>query len=184
MFHPAYLLGMNGIINVPFLFQQLWQEGRRQNQRCDFHTTPVCKRKPEVRFSASGLPQNCSFRWTPLPRLLRLNNIQEGGRGVMVCMSLLREHTQEELRVLEGSADSVGRDWPGALDSYFPCVFSDGEKIEFEWNTGTNVDTKKATSNFPVDLSALPKSLHTYAIFSWIAEFLRQTWLFGTWVPN
>ncbi|KAI4587481.1 hypothetical protein MJG53_005268 [Ovis ammon polii x Ovis aries] len=39
----------------------------------------------------------------------------------------------------------------------------DGEKIEFEWNTGTNVDTKKATSNFPVDLSALPKSLHTYA---------------------
>ncbi|XP_070655187.1 apolipoprotein B-100 isoform X1 [Bos indicus] len=39
----------------------------------------------------------------------------------------------------------------------------DGDKIEFEWNTGTNVDTKKATSNFPVDLSAFPKSLHTYA---------------------
>ncbi|KAB0402813.1 hypothetical protein E2I00_014757 [Balaenoptera physalus] len=39
----------------------------------------------------------------------------------------------------------------------------DEEKIEFEWNTGTNVDTKKAASSFPVDLSDYPKSLHTYA---------------------
>ncbi|XP_023475214.2 apolipoprotein B-100 [Equus caballus] len=39
----------------------------------------------------------------------------------------------------------------------------DEEKIEFEWNTGTNVDTKKAASNFPVDLSDYPKSLHMYA---------------------
>uniref|UniRef100_G1QIQ2 Apolipoprotein B-100 n=2 Tax=Hylobatidae TaxID=9577 RepID=G1QIQ2_NOMLE len=39
----------------------------------------------------------------------------------------------------------------------------DEEKIEFEWNTGTNVDTKKMTSNFPVDLSDYPKSLHMYA---------------------
>ncbi|KAM5143258.1 apolipoprotein B-100 [Callospermophilus lateralis] len=29
----------------------------------------------------------------------------------------------------------------------------DEEKIEFEWNTGTNVDTKKVASNFPVELS-------------------------------
>lgn len=43
------------------------------------------------------------------------------------------------------------------------CVFSDEEKIEFEWNAGTNMDTKKAASNFPVDLSDYPKSLHTYA---------------------
>ncbi|XP_053747096.1 apolipoprotein B-100 [Panthera pardus] len=39
----------------------------------------------------------------------------------------------------------------------------DEEKIEFEWNTGTNVDTKKAASNFPLDLSDYPKSLHMYA---------------------
>ncbi|KAB0380800.1 hypothetical protein FD755_008584 [Muntiacus reevesi] len=39
----------------------------------------------------------------------------------------------------------------------------DGEKIEFEWNTGTNLDTKKAASNFPVDLSGFPKTLHAYA---------------------
>ncbi|XP_025723366.1 apolipoprotein B-100 isoform X2 [Callorhinus ursinus] len=39
----------------------------------------------------------------------------------------------------------------------------DEEKIEFEWNTGTNVDTKKAASNFPVDFSDYPKSLHMYA---------------------
>ncbi|XP_035883587.1 apolipoprotein B-100 isoform X1 [Phyllostomus discolor] len=39
----------------------------------------------------------------------------------------------------------------------------DEDKIEFEWNTGTNVDTKKAASNFPVDLSDYPKSLHMYA---------------------
>ncbi|XP_001097500.4 apolipoprotein B-100 [Macaca mulatta] len=39
----------------------------------------------------------------------------------------------------------------------------DEEKIEFEWNTGTNVDTKKMTSNFPVDLSEYPRSLHMYA---------------------
>ncbi|KAG8524806.1 Apolipoprotein B-100 [Galemys pyrenaicus] len=39
----------------------------------------------------------------------------------------------------------------------------DDEKIEFEWNTGTNVDTKKAASNFPVDLSDYPKSMHRYA---------------------
>ncbi|XP_032209094.1 apolipoprotein B-100 [Mustela erminea] len=39
----------------------------------------------------------------------------------------------------------------------------DEEKIEFEWNTGTNVDTKKAASNFPVDVSDYPKSLHMYA---------------------
>ncbi|XP_061024609.1 apolipoprotein B-100 isoform X1 [Eubalaena glacialis] len=39
----------------------------------------------------------------------------------------------------------------------------DDEKIEFEWNTGTNVDTKKAASSFPVDLSDYPKSLHMYA---------------------
>ena len=42
-------------------------------------------------------------------------------------------------------------------------MFSDEEKIEFEWNTGTNVDTKKAASSFPVDLSDYPKSLHMYA---------------------
>ncbi|XP_004387651.3 apolipoprotein B-100 [Trichechus manatus latirostris] len=39
----------------------------------------------------------------------------------------------------------------------------DEEKMEFEWNTGTNVDTKKVASNFPVDLSDVPRSLHTYA---------------------
>lgn len=49
------------------------------------------------------------------------------------------------------------------MDDYFTCALSDEEKIEFEWNTGTNVDTKKAASNFPVDFSDYPKSLHTYA---------------------
>ncbi|XP_052040727.1 apolipoprotein B-100 [Apodemus sylvaticus] len=39
----------------------------------------------------------------------------------------------------------------------------DNEKIEFDWNTGTNVDTKKAASNFPVDLSRYPRMLHEYA---------------------
>ncbi|MCQ7614269.1 DUF1081 domain-containing protein, partial [Salmonella enterica] len=39
----------------------------------------------------------------------------------------------------------------------------DDEKIEFDWNTGTNVDTKKAASNFPVDLSDYPRTLHMYA---------------------
>ncbi|XP_058523352.1 apolipoprotein B-100 [Ochotona princeps] len=39
----------------------------------------------------------------------------------------------------------------------------DNEKIEFEWNAGTNVDTKKLASNFPVDLSDYPSSLHVYA---------------------
>lgn len=49
------------------------------------------------------------------------------------------------------------------MDDYFTCVLSDEEKIEFEWNTGTNVDTKKAASNFPMDFSDYPKSLHMYA---------------------
>ncbi|CAH6786859.1 Apob [Phodopus roborovskii] len=39
----------------------------------------------------------------------------------------------------------------------------DNEKIEFDWNTGTNVDTKKVASNFPVDLSSYPETLHKYA---------------------
>ncbi|XP_008586190.1 PREDICTED: apolipoprotein B-100 [Galeopterus variegatus] len=39
----------------------------------------------------------------------------------------------------------------------------DEEKIEFEWNTGTNVNTKKVASNFPVDLSGYPRSLQEYA---------------------
>ncbi|GAB1297285.1 Apolipoprotein B-100 [Apodemus speciosus] len=39
----------------------------------------------------------------------------------------------------------------------------DNEKIEFDWNTGTNVDTKKVASNFPVDLSRYPRMLHEYA---------------------
>ncbi|XP_058935120.1 apolipoprotein B-100 [Kogia breviceps] len=39
----------------------------------------------------------------------------------------------------------------------------DEEKIEFEWNAGTNVDTKKAASSFPVDLSDYPRSLYMYA---------------------
>ncbi|KAK1333256.1 hypothetical protein QTO34_006797 [Cnephaeus nilssonii] len=39
----------------------------------------------------------------------------------------------------------------------------DEEKIEFEWNTGTNVDTKKAASSFPMDLSDYSKRLHMYA---------------------
>ncbi|XP_037668799.1 apolipoprotein B-100 [Choloepus didactylus] len=38
----------------------------------------------------------------------------------------------------------------------------DEEKIEFEWKTGTNMDTKKVASNFPVDLSDYPRSLHAY----------------------
>lgn len=44
-----------------------------------------------------------------------------------------------------------------------PCAFSDNEKIEFDWNAGTNVDTKKVASNFPVDLSSYPRTLHEYA---------------------
>lgn len=39
----------------------------------------------------------------------------------------------------------------------------DNEIIEFDWNTGTNVDTKKVASNFPVDLSHYPRMLHEYA---------------------
>ncbi|MEJ1287271.1 apolipoprotein B [Cricetulus griseus] len=39
----------------------------------------------------------------------------------------------------------------------------DNEKIEFDWNAGTNVDTKKVASNFPVDLSSYPRTLHEYA---------------------
>ncbi|XP_042536666.1 apolipoprotein B-100 [Dipodomys spectabilis] len=38
----------------------------------------------------------------------------------------------------------------------------DGEKIEFDWNIGTNMDTKKVSSHFPVDLSDYPRSLHHY----------------------
>lgn len=53
--------------------------------------------------------------------------------------------------------------WPDTTDNYFICAFSDEEKIEFEWNTGSNVDTKKVAANFPVDLSGYPKSLHKYA---------------------
>ncbi|XP_058143655.1 apolipoprotein B-100 [Dasypus novemcinctus] len=37
----------------------------------------------------------------------------------------------------------------------------DEEKVEFEWKTGTNVDTKKVASNLPVDLSDYP-SLPVY----------------------
>ncbi|XP_029409841.1 apolipoprotein B-100 isoform X2 [Nannospalax galili] len=39
----------------------------------------------------------------------------------------------------------------------------DDDKIEFDWNAGTNVDTKKVASNFPVDLSIYPRALHKYA---------------------
>ncbi|XP_007937481.1 apolipoprotein B-100 [Orycteropus afer afer] len=39
----------------------------------------------------------------------------------------------------------------------------DEEKMEFEWNTGTNVDTKKVAFNFPVDLSVISRSLHMFA---------------------
>ncbi|KAL6051515.1 hypothetical protein STEG23_011320 [Scotinomys teguina] len=39
----------------------------------------------------------------------------------------------------------------------------DNEKIEFDWNTGTNVDTKKVASNIPVDLSSYHRTLHKYA---------------------
>ncbi|XP_023566702.1 apolipoprotein B-100 [Octodon degus] len=39
----------------------------------------------------------------------------------------------------------------------------DDEKIEFEWNTGTNVDTKKVASNFPVSLSGSLRNLHVHA---------------------
>ncbi|XP_045142529.1 apolipoprotein B-100 [Echinops telfairi] len=39
----------------------------------------------------------------------------------------------------------------------------DEEKMEFEWNAGTNVDTRKVASNFPVDLSDIPQSLLMYA---------------------
>ncbi|KAL1783421.1 apolipoprotein B-100 [Sigmodon hispidus] len=39
----------------------------------------------------------------------------------------------------------------------------DNEKIEFDWNTGTNVDTKKVAANFPMDLSSYPRTLHEYA---------------------
>ncbi|XP_007516840.2 apolipoprotein B-100 [Erinaceus europaeus] len=38
----------------------------------------------------------------------------------------------------------------------------DEEKMEFEWNTGTNVNTKKVASNLPLDLSSYPKRLHEY----------------------
>lgn len=64
---------------------------------------------------------------------------------------------------LQCSVESLWFPLTCTIDNYFPCTFSDEEKIEFEWNTGTNVDTKKAASNFPVDLSDYPKSLHMYA---------------------
>lgn len=49
------------------------------------------------------------------------------------------------------------------IDGHVTCAFSDNEKIEFNWNTGTNVDTKKVASYFPVDLSSYPRTLHEYA---------------------
>ncbi|XP_048209343.1 apolipoprotein B-100 [Perognathus longimembris pacificus] len=39
----------------------------------------------------------------------------------------------------------------------------DGEKLEFDWNTGTNVDTRKVASHFPVNLSDYPRSVQHYA---------------------
>lgn len=41
-------------------------------------------------------------------------------------------------------------------------VISDEDKIEFEWNAGTNVDTKKIISNFPTALSNYPKTLYAF----------------------
>lgn len=52
--------------------------------------------------------------------------------------------------------------WASITDGRVTCAFSDNEKIEFDWNTGTNVDTKKVASNFPVDLSSYPRTLHEY----------------------
>jgi apolipoprotein B len=49
------------------------------------------------------------------------------------------------------------------IDGHVAYPFSDNEIIEFDWNTGTNVDTKKVASNFPVDLSHYPRMLHEYA---------------------
>lgn len=80
----------------------------------------------------------------------------------MVCVSSPHERFQE-LSVLECSVESH---WSGAdliPLTTISCAFSDEEKIQFEWNTGSNVDTKKMASNFPVDLSGYPKSLHKYA---------------------
>lgn len=114
---------------------------------------PVCKQKPEVKSSPSGLPQNYSSKWTRLLPLMA-QQFQRSWRGAMVCPSSPRGYFQRAPGLGLGA---------GTNDNCFICAFSDEEKIEFEWNTGTNMDTNKAASNFPVDLSDYLKSLHMYA---------------------
>lgn len=76
----------------------------------------------------------------------------------MVCTSV--GSTESKLGGERGHGVNVDL---SSLNPHYTYSFSDEEKLEFEWNTGTNVDTKKVISNFPVDLSDYPKSLQMYA---------------------
>uniref|UniRef100_A0A8D2DWC7 Apolipoprotein B-100 n=1 Tax=Sciurus vulgaris TaxID=55149 RepID=A0A8D2DWC7_SCIVU len=58
--------------------------------------------------------------------------------------------------------DSSATAYGSTVSKRLVCRYDD-EKIEFEWNAGTNVDTKKVASNFPVELSDYPRTLHMYA---------------------
>lgn len=78
--------------------------GRKKAKSKVLSPYPICKQKPEVRSSPSGLPQNCSCRWTHLLQLMA-QQFPRRWRGVMVSTPSPREHFQE-CRVLDGSVDS------------------------------------------------------------------------------
>lgn len=160
LFNPMYPLGMDGHWYQIIFFSIATTKRKKAKSKVLF-PCPVCKPKSEVKSLPSGLPQNYSSSWTRPPQLTA-QQFPRSWSGVMVCTSSFREYFREH-RGREGISEKHGLGLTWYYKWCLTCALSDEEKIEFEWNTGTNVDTKKAASNFPVDVSDYPKSLHMYA---------------------
>lgn len=84
---------------------------------------PVCKQKPEVKPLPSGLPPNCSSRWTHLLQLMALR-FPRSWPGVMVRASSPWERLQKR----SGLKCSVESHWWGAdlvhhWQLFHMCVF-------------------------------------------------------------
>lgn len=145
--------------------------------------SPVCKQKPEVRSLPSGLPQNCSSKWTHRPQLWA-QQFPRRWHGVTVRTSSPHELFQEHSTLGCG----VESRWLGA--DLVPLTVTSYVRLQMKRRlnlNGTQVPMWTPRKWLPISpwiSLIILKACIRMPTVSWITESLKQTQLSGTWVPN
>lgn len=128
---------------------------------------PVCKQKPEVKSSPSGLPQNYSSKWTRLLQLMA-QQFPRSWHGVMVCPSSRHGYFQR------APGHGLGADLvPLTTVSY--VHFQMKRRLNLNGTQAPTWIPKKQLLTSPWTSLIILKACICMPIVSWITEFLKQT---------